>query len=31
MEAKATTLRERLHAEHSDWDWRQRQHAIEEM
>ncbi len=31
MDQKAADLREKLYAEHPDWDWRQRQHAVGEM
>jgi hypothetical protein len=31
MDRKASALREKLYAEHPDWDWRQRQRAVDEM
>jgi hypothetical protein len=31
MESKASSLRTKLYTEHPDWDWRQRQQAVEEM
>ena len=31
MDRKACELREKLHAEHPDWDWRQRQQAVEDV
>jgi hypothetical protein len=31
MDRKAGDLREKLHAEHPEWDWRQRQQAVAEM
>jgi hypothetical protein len=31
MDRKGSELREKIHVEHPDWDWRQRQHAVEEM
>ncbi len=31
MDRRASDLRQRLYADHPDWDWRQRQQAVEEM